>query len=229
MEALHVLPVAGATQPACAASEDLPPSPAGVKGSIEAEIREYWRLSEELERVKLRNALLEDGMMAELRRSGALQDEIGRLRRELARGAKKPMQNGQPQPFDQWGIVEVMGYRKYAGHITEQQIAGAALVRVDVPEVVLANRAGEQTIPAYSKLVGVGSIYMITPTTEEIARQAARELARYDADPLPVYIPEQRQLVAASVVSGVDEDGDDWQTDLEDDEPTAEPADDATR
>lgn len=217
-EALHVSPVAGATQPACAASEDLPPSPAGVKGSIEAEIREYWRLSEELERVKLRNALLEDGMMAELRRAGALQDEIGRLRRELARGAKKPMQNGQPQPFDQWGIVEVMGHRKYAGHITEQQIAGAALVRVDVPEVVLANHAGEQTIPAYSKLVGVGSIYCVTPTTEEIARQAARELARYDADPLPVYIPEQRQLAAASVAASdeSDEQGEDWQSELDD-------------
>ena len=89
MEALHVLPVAGATQPACAASADLPPAPAGVKPrSLAEQIGAYWQLSEELERLKLRNALLEEGMMAELRRAGALQDEVDRLRRQLAREAR---------------------------------------------------------------------------------------------------------------------------------------------
>ena len=228
MEALHVLPVSGAIASSLADdviqpradSGDLSSPPAGVKRSVAEQIREYWQLSEELERLKLRNALLEVGMMAELRRAGALQDEVDRLRRQLARGERKPMKDGQPQPFDQWGIVEVMGHKRYAGHITEQQIAGAALVRVDVPEVTLANRDVERTIPAYSKLVGVASIYCVTPTTEEIARQAARELARYDADPLPVYIPEQRQLAAASVVASdaSDDEGDDWQSDFEDDE-----------
>lgn len=100
-----------------------------------------------------------------------------------------------PPTFDAWGIVEVMGHKRFAGHITEQQIAGAALVRVDVPEVT--NRRGE-TVSEYSKLIGVGSVYCITPTTEEVARKAARELANYDADPLPVYIPEERQLPAST-------------------------------
>lgn len=101
----------------------------------------------------------------------------------------------QPQAFDQWGIVEVMGHKKFSGHITEQQIAGAALVRVDVPEVV--NARGE-TVPAYSKLVGVASVYCITPTTEEVARKAAQALAAYETDPLPVYIPAERQLAATT-------------------------------
>lgn len=117
------------------------------------------------------------------------------------------------QAFDQWGIVEVMGHKRYAGHITEQIIAGAALVRVDVPEVEIANYGHHRTVSAYTKLVGVGSIYCITPTTEEIARAAAVELARHDADPLPVHIPAQRQLTAAGVQQDFefedDEDDDD--------------------
>lgn len=94
--------------------------------------------------------------------------------------------------FDSWAIVEVMGFKKLAGHVTEQQIAGASLIRVDVPECV----TGVVTVPAYSKLIGVGSIYMITPTDEATARKAATVLAHQN-DPLPIYIPpEQKKLPA---------------------------------
>ena len=71
----------------------------------------------------------------------------------------------QTEKFDSWGLVEVMGHKKYSGRISEQQIAGAALVRVDVPEVI--TRQGG-TVPEFAKLVGVGSIYCITPTTERL-------------------------------------------------------------
>jgi hypothetical protein len=119
------------------------------------------------------------------------------------------MADQQPsQAFDQWGIVEVMGHKKYAGHITEQVIAGSALVRVDVPEVKLAGEP-PRVLNSYTKLVGVGSVYCITPTTEDVARQCAAQLARYDSDPLPVYIPEARQLAAvASQTEEIGEDGD---------------------
>jgi hypothetical protein len=108
--------------------------------------------------------------------------------------------------FDQWGIVEVMGHKKYAGHITEETIAGAAFVRVDVPELVLANGEKERTLASFTKFVGPGSIYMIHPTTEEIARKAAREIGRYDS-PLPVQIPVERQLPATTApADDVDDD-----------------------
>jgi hypothetical protein len=99
----------------------------------------------------------------------------------------------QAEKFDAWGIVEVMGHKQYAGRITEQVIAGSALVRIDVPEVLLSP---ERQVTGYCKLVGVASIYCITPTTEEIARKAARRLAEIGADPLPVYLPVERQLGA---------------------------------
>lgn len=98
------------------------------------------------------------------------------------------------EKFDAWAIVEAMGFKKLAGHVTEQAIAGASLIRVDVPEVVV----GDRTYPAYSKLIGAGSIYMITPTDEETARKAAKVLAQGN-DPIPVYIPpEPKQLRAAA-------------------------------
>ncbi|MDB4872000.1 MAG: hypothetical protein JWL97_3004 [Gemmatimonadales bacterium] len=95
------------------------------------------------------------------------------------------MESGQE--FDCWAIVEAMGFKKYAGHVTTQEIAGSSFIRVDVPET---------STPAFSKLIGAGSIYMITPTDEATARKAAAVLARGES-PLPVYIPpEPKQLPA---------------------------------
>lgn len=118
----------------------------------------------------------------------------------------------EQRTFDSWGVVEVMGHKKFAGHITEQVIAGSALVRVDVPAAVVRisrpqydergyaiGYAGtEKTVGAFTKLVGVASIYCITPTTEEVARKCAAELAKYDSDPIPVALPAERQLPAST-------------------------------
>lgn len=109
----------------------------------------------------------------------------------------------QGEKFDSWGVIEVMGHKKFAGRITEQTIAGAALIRVDVPELSMPDGS---TRNAFSKLIGVGSIYCITPTTEEVARKAAVVCAQYETNPLPVYIPETRQLATASVVDDDDDD-----------------------
>ena len=70
--------------------------------------------------------------------------------------------------FEGYAIVELMGRSVIAGYVSEQVIAGAAMLRVDVPAV------GDQ--PAYSKFVGGSAIYGITPTTQEIAQRAAERL-----------------------------------------------------
>ena len=70
--------------------------------------------------------------------------------------------------FEGYAIVELMGRSVIAGYVSEQVIAGAAMLRVDVPAV------GDQ--PAYSKFVGGGAIYGITPTTQDIAQRAAERL-----------------------------------------------------
>lgn len=92
----------------------------------------------------------------------------------------------ETKPFESWAIVEVMGHRQFAGFVCEQAIGGASFVRVDVPEV----KAGEETLPAFTKLLGAGSIYAISPCTEETARAYAaqsrqRSFSVYEAPRLP--------------------------------------------
>lgn len=83
--------------------------------------------------------------------------------------------------FEQWAIVEVMGHRRFAGMVTEQTIGGSSFVRVDVPEV--QSSRGE-TLPAFTKLFGSGSIYCISPVSEAIARGLA---AQWCERPVSVY------------------------------------------
>ncbi len=125
--------------------------------------------------------------------------------------------------YETWAVVELLGHKKLAGFVSEQTIAGAALIRVDVPETVHEhNVIPTEVRPAYTKLIGVGSIYCITPTTEEVARRCAREIERYN-DPLPVRLPA---LLSAGITGQVDEDisdepdyeTDEWEEDDEDEE-----------
>lgn len=94
--------------------------------------------------------------------------------------------------FDCWAIVEVMGHKKFAGFVTEQTFGVATLIRVDVPAT---EQRDERKTAEYSKLIGVGSIYCITPCTEEVARKCATALEAYN-DPIPVAIPAERRLQA---------------------------------
>ena len=78
--------------------------------------------------------------------------------------------------FDSWCIVEILGRKVVAGRVTEQVIAGQGFVRVDVPSV--ENR------PGFTQLYGPGSIYAITPTTEEIVTAFVR---RNEMEPVQLY------------------------------------------
>lgn len=77
---------------------------------------------------------------------------------------------------DGWGIVEIMGHRRFAGRLSEETVAGAGFVRIDVPEC--EGRA------AFTKLFGPSAIYAITPTDEASARAAA---AAFRERPVEVY------------------------------------------
>ena len=72
------------------------------------------------------------------------------------------MNDPKQETFECWAVVELFGHQKIAGKVTEQSIAGSAMLRVDVPDV------GGQ--PAYTRFFGNGAIYSINPTSEEIAR-----------------------------------------------------------
>lgn len=124
----------------------------------------------------------------------------------------------QNQQLNSWAIVEVMGHKRFAGFVTEQTVGAFALIRVDVPETTQppsgwgSSARDARTTPAYSKLIGPGSIYCITPRTEEVARRAATELERYN-DPIPVAIPESHRIAAPASVDGFDSEIEDAETD----------------
>jgi hypothetical protein len=66
-------------------------------------------------------------------------------------------------PFEAWAIVELMGHRRLAGKVSEQRIAGATLLRIDVP------RGSGFTTTFY----GSTAIFSLTPTTEDVVRAVA--------------------------------------------------------
>ncbi len=92
--------------------------------------------------------------------------------------------------FDEWAILELMGHRRLAGKVSESAIGGGAFIRIDMPM-----KDGKTSTQFYSP----GSIYCITPTTEEIAREVA--LA---SQPEPVSKWEFPQIEQRVV--GVDDD-----------------------
>lgn len=97
------------------------------------------------------------------------------------------------EKFEQWCVVEIMGHKKFAGFVTEQSLGGSSFVRIDVPEITLAN--GTQ-LPAFTKLFGAGSIYCLSPCTEETAKAFAAQLrseafALYEAPRLPAPRPAE--------------------------------------
>lgn len=100
--------------------------------------------------------------------------------------------------FHHWAIVELFGHVKIAGLVSEQPIAGATFVRVDVPEV--------EGLSSYTKFYGSGAIYAITPVTEAIAMAAA---GYHRAAPVSPYEIRQRDTprIAPAEDGEEDEDG----------------------
>lgn len=72
------------------------------------------------------------------------------------------------EKFESWAIIELFGHNQIAGKCSEQNIAGANMLRIDVPET--------DKNPAFTRLLGHAAIYAINPVTEEVARHWAKGL-----------------------------------------------------
>lgn len=88
------------------------------------------------------------------------------------------------ESFAMWAILELMGHRRLAGYVTEVQVGGSGMLRLDVP--------GEDGETAATQFYAMSAVYCITPTSEATARSvskanrpapvAAWELPRAHAD-----------------------------------------------
>jgi hypothetical protein len=98
----------------------------------------------------------------------------------------------EEQSFKAWCIVELFGHVTLAGYVSEQVIGGASFIRLDVPEV--------DSQPEFTKLLGAGAIYSMTPTSEDVARSAIEHIR---ARPVNVcYLPEPKTPVVDEVEDG---------------------------
>lgn len=66
--------------------------------------------------------------------------------------------------FEGWAIVELMGHRQRPGYVREVELAGAKMLRIDIPA-----ESGDVT-----EYYGASAIYAIRPAQEEIVRDRCR-------------------------------------------------------
>lgn len=71
--------------------------------------------------------------------------------------------------FREWAVVELMGHLTVVGLCTEATVAGQKLLRVDA-----LNAKGD----THTRYFGPGSIYAITPCSEQIARGMATNIGQ---------------------------------------------------
>lgn len=109
--------------------------------------------------------------------------------------AAEALELGAPEPekFEAWAYVEIMGHHQVAGRVTEQTIAGRVMLRVDIPE-----GDGFRT-----EFYGGSSIFKLTPTTEDVVRKL---LSRMHTKPVFAYLLEERPTLPRISERDFDED-----------------------
>ena len=101
------------------------------------------------------------------------------------------------EAFEGWAIVELMGHRRLAGFVTEQEIAGGAFLRLDIPGPehpeddeddgpAVALKGGFEG--GVTQFYSPQAVYCITPTTQDIAwaigkRSRPAPVSRYELEP----------------------------------------------
>lgn len=107
------------------------------------------------------------------------------------------------EKFESWAIVELFGHNKIAGKCSEQNIAGANMLRVDVPET--------PSNPGFSRLLGHAAIYAINPVTEEVAIHWAKMLhcAPISAWDVREFMEKNKLALTSNNSSNGDQDDDD--------------------
>lgn len=105
-----------------------------------------------------------------------------------------------------WAVVELMGHRRIAGHVSEAAQYGTAMIRIDVP-----TEGGEPITQFY----GGNSIYCLSPVTEDVARAVALRNKPAPVSPYEI-LPPRATPPALAIDPDLDEEDDGYQDDDED-------------
>lgn len=103
--------------------------------------------------------------------------------------------------LNRYALVELLGHNRIVGRISEETIAGATFLRVDVPAV-------EITKP-FTKYFGPNSVYAITPLDEQTALRAIRAMHQAPVQAWELGVRTLGELTARyGLDSGIDPDYD---------------------
>lgn len=111
------------------------------------------------------------------------------------------------EQFEGFAILELMGHRKLAGYVRSVNFAGAGMIRIDIP--------GADGKDAATQFYAPGSLYALTPVSEDVARRFAKS-----SQPAPVTrweLPAETPRGAAATVAHPENDFDDRPEWAEDD------------
>ena len=101
------------------------------------------------------------------------------------------------EEFEGWAILELMGHRKLAGYVRPATIAGAGVIRIDVPKPL--DQPQDEPILA-TQFYSPAALYCLTPVTEMMARNLSK---MYQPEPV------SRWELPASIEVGRDADDED--------------------
>lgn len=65
-------------------------------------------------------------------------------------------------------LVELFGHARIVGRVSEQSFGNGVLFRVDVPDLI---KDGRVVRNGFTRYLGIGAIYSITPITAEAVRE----------------------------------------------------------
>lgn len=93
----------------------------------------------------------------------------------------------EPTDFEGWAILEIMGHRKLGGYVRPATVAGAAMLRVDVPEPTATDATGPWAATQYYSPT---ALFCLTPVTADVAIRFAatcrpEPVARWEMPALP--------------------------------------------
>jgi hypothetical protein len=143
----------------------------------------------------------------------------------------------QQANFSGWARVELLGHQSETGYVTTVYFGGAALFKVDVPEVPEKERISDHpgwlegklcptgtkvtfaAVPGYTRFISPAALYALNPCSEEVARKV---IERVQGEVKVVELPASQQLTTSPEPTEEDEQEEDYD-DAELDELEEEP------
>lgn len=102
------------------------------------------------------------------------------------------------ETFEGWAILELMGHRRLAGWVTETELAGQGVLRLDVPRSAADDEMGEEHgDPEEERWLATqfyapSALYCLTPVDEDVARGLAERQRPHPVHPWELPAPRAR-------------------------------------